>query len=55
MPSIAAIIAGLVIYLLFFHPFLTYSQRNRVGSPVNKAFEILSRIASNVFSISAFG
>jgi hypothetical protein len=30
-PAIAAAVAGLIIYMLFFHPFLTYSQINRVG------------------------
>src|SRR5438874_11512402 len=30
-PAIAAAAAGLVLYIVFFHPFLTYSQRNRVG------------------------
>ena len=30
-PAVAAAVAGLIIYILFFHPFLTYSQRNRVG------------------------
>jgi hypothetical protein len=43
---------GLIVYILFFHPFLTYSQRNRVG--VNwLAFALGAFVAGSLVGILA--
>jgi hypothetical protein len=52
LPAIAAALAGLVLYTVFFDPFLTYSQRNRVG--VNwLAFAVRAFVAGIALGIIA--